>query len=444
MNKPFDDAKKEIKIETRGPAVQFKCRVRSRDLPSQEKVIMLAASSKDDAVQRLITQGFLVVAVEKVTSGGERFSNLFSVQSDAGHGRRSSKSALSFLNSVSTRELIFFGVQLATLIKAGIPLLRSLEIIEKGVSNPFFGEVLGEIRKKIAEGGTFSKALRDYANVFPWIWVNLVEVGEATGKLPECLEEIAHYQESAARIQSKVVTAFFYPGILTVAVLGAVTFLLIFIVPKFSAIFEAQGLPLPVITQIVVGISNVVRHQALLLGIIVAILIGLLIFVQKSPKLRKNYDLFMLSFPIFGGLLLHVAVVRFSKALSTLLRSGVQILKALEISGKLLENKFLEEKVLEVSQAVKAGQGLGAQMESKKVFPVFMTQLVTIGEESGQIEKFLNLIATFYEEGIDDFLARLSAMLEPVLLLFMGGIIGVVVIAMFLPIIELSTKGGGG
>jgi len=263
-----------------------------------------------------------------------------------------------------------------------------------------------------------------------------------TGKLPDCLEEIAHYQESSARIKGKVITAFFYPGILLTAVTAALTFLLVFIVPKFAVIFVEQKMELPAITKIVIAISGIIRYQfpfvmLTLLGIIVT-----LFYLRRSPKFRISLDLFYLNMPIFGKLSMQVSVVRFTRSLGTLLRSGVQILQALEISGRLVDNNYIENQIKLVAQAVKGGQGLGVQLEARKVFPVFMTQLLSTGEESGQLENFLTLIANYYEEAVDTFLARLTVLIEPILLVFMGAVIGTVVISMFLPIVILSTSGG--
>lgn len=438
MNDPLSGKNKS---EVSANNFKFKCHVRPRDLPDQDKTLILEAPSKDEAVQRLLSQGYIILSVEKAGSGGGgSFQNIFSFQ--AGLSQKGKSKGLSFFQSVAPRELIFFAIQLATLLKAGVPLLRALEIIRRGTANPFFQEILASLNKKISEGSTLSNALRNYSNIFPWVWINLVEVGEATGKLPECLEDVAHYQESSLQIKSKVMTAFFYPAILTTAVIAAVTFLLIFIVPKFQATFEQQHMKLPALTQIVITLSDMVRHQTLTLGIFFASLITVIIVFQKSANLRIYYDTFRLGFPIFGKLLIQVSVVRFSRALKTLLRSSVPILQALDVSGRLIENKFLEQKINEVAHAVKSGQGLGAQLESKKVFPVFMTQLIAVGEESGQLERFLNLIADYYEESVDTFLARLTSMLEPVLLVVMGCVIGVIVISMFLPIIEMSTRGG--
>lgn len=419
----------------------FDCNVRLRDRPGEAKVMTVEAPTKDAAVQKLIAQGYMVVGITEHGKGKGGLQGLFSMQLSS-PGKTKGGGSVSFFQRVTTREIIFFAVQLSTLLKAGIPLLRALEIIEKGITNPFFRQVIKSLRKKVSEGGAFSKALRDYSKVFPWIWVNLVEVGETTGKLPECLEEIAHYQESTARIKQKVVTAFFYPAILSVAVVGALTFLLIFIIPKFSEIFAAQHMQLPVITQIVVGISDVVRNQFLLVAGVVGALVMGLIYTSRIASFKLEYDKMALNAPLFGAITMQVAVVRFTRSLGTLLRSGVQILQALEIGSRLVENKYLEAGIKRVAQQVKSGQGLGIQLEHRKVFPVFVTQLLTVGEESGQLDRFLDLLAKYYEDQVDTFLSRLATLLEPLMLVFMGGVIGTVVIAMFLPIIELSTRGG--
>ncbi len=223
------------------------------------------------------------------------------------------------------------------------------------------------------------------------------------------------------------------------SVTGAMIFLLVFIVPKFAAIFASQQMKLPLITQIVVAVSNVVRYKAWILVFFVVLAGVGITYLRKIPKMKIRIDMMSLGFPIFGTILMQVAVVRFSRSLGTMLRSGVQILQALEISGRLVENQFLESGVQQVALAIKGGQGLGSQLEARKLFPVFMTQLLSVGEESGQMEKFLTLLANYYEDQVDTFLARLTVMLEPILLVFMGGVIGTVVISMFLPIVALST-----
>ncbi|HOE68863.1 MAG TPA: type II secretion system F family protein [Candidatus Omnitrophota bacterium] len=428
---------------------RYECRVRLRDNPNELKHVTIEASSIDECVYRLLGQGYLVVAVKQpghaefesaaklVTAGAAR-------PAPAPKKRARKTSSIVLGKGVSTRELIFFAVQLSTLLKAGIPLIRSLEIVRRGTPNPHFQNIIEKITKSVSGGSSFGHAIRERKGVFPWVWVNLVEVGESTGKLPECLEEIAQYQEASARIQSKVVTAFFYPSILTVAVIGALTFLLIYIVPKFSAIFEQQKMELPALTQAVVAASDLVRHHAFLLLLIPVPFIILGFLIKRSPEIRFFMHMMFLRVPFFGEMSIQIAVVRFARGMSTLLKSGVQILQALDIGARLVENAYLEAGIKQVAQGVRGGQGLGAQLEARRVFPVFMTQLLSVGEETGQLEKFLDLIGTYYEERVDAFLTRLTTMLEPMMLVVMGVVIGTIVVSMFLPIIELSTRGGMG
>ena len=429
--------------KSKEPDLIFECHVRLRDQPDQAKTLTLEAPNKEAAIQKLLAQGYMVIDVREQGKKKSGLQDILSKQFSPST-KGSGEASFSLSNRVSTREVIFFAVQLSTLLKAGIPLLRSLEIIEKGIANAFFRQVLTNLHKKISGGGTFSNALRSFPHVFPWIWVNLVEVGEATGKLPACLEEIAHYQESAARIKTKVITAFFYPGVLTAAVIAALTFLLLFIVPKFAAIFAAQNMQLPVLTKIVIGISNILKIHFLWVAGIVAAAVIAFVYTRKVPSIKITYDKMALGAPLFGPILMQVAVVRFTRSLGTLLRAGVQILQALDIAGRLVENLFIEEGIKRVAQQVRSGQGLGGQLEARKIFPVFMTQLITVGEESGQLDRFLDLLSNYYEDQVDTFLTRLTTLLEPFLLVFMGGVIGTIVVSMFLPIIQLSTSSGGG
>ena len=428
---------------SREPDLLFECHVRLRDRPGEAKTLTLEAPTKEVATQKLLAQGYMVIDVREHGKKKGGLQDILSKQISSSD-KRSEGAFFSFSNRVSIRETIFFAIQLATLLKAGIPLLRSLEIIEKGITNLFFRQVIDHLREKISGGGTFSQALRGYPHVFQWIWVNLVEVGEATGKLPACLEEIAHYQESTAQIKQKVVTAFFYPGILTGAVIAALTFLLLFIVPKFSAIFLSQKMQLPVLTQIVISASNILRVHFLWVAGILAAAVVAFVYTRRVPSIKMSYDKIALGAPLFGPVLMQVAVIRFTRSLGTLLRAGVQILQALEIAGRLVENQFIEAGIKRVAQQVRSGQGLGVQLEARKIFPVFMTQLVTVGEESGQLDRFLDLLSNYYEDQVDTFLVRLTTLLEPILLVFMGGVIGTIVISMFLPIIQISTGGGVG
>lgn len=439
MNRPDEASSQPKQVFAR--EIGFQCIVRPRNAPHVVKNMLVHGRDREEVIQKLLSDGFMVVSIK---GGGLQVTGLKALLSFWIESGKTKAGLLPMLQAISSREVIFFAVQLSTLLKAGIPLLRSLDIIQKGIANPSFKQVLQTIKKRVSGGGTLSGALREHANIFPWVWINMVEVGEATGKLPQCLEEIAKYQESAARIKSKIITAFMYPGILSCAVVGALTFLLVYIVPKFTAIFTEQKMELPILTKIVVAISSLLKDHFLVVAVLLVVGVAAFLYFRKLPKVSMFFDTLALGAPVFGQIVTEVSVVRFCRSLATLLRSEVPILHALQISGRLCENQFVEFNIKQVGDSVKGGQGLGIQLESKKLFPVFMTQLISVGEESGELERFLDMIANYYEDSVDTFLTRLTTMLEPFLLIFMGSVIGTIVVSLFLPIIELTTRGGGG
>ncbi len=420
---------------------RFECRVRSRDNPGIIEVMAISASDEDDAVLRMQRQGYIVVSATEVREHEKIREKLKKIHAKSQKEEYRGRWYIPFAKPVQTRELIFFAVQLSTLLKSGIALLRALDILEKGTSNLYFRVVIRKIHKKVSDGHPLNQAIREHSRVFPWVWRNLIEVGEMAGTLQQVLLEIGRYQESAERIKGKIVSAMTYPAILLLAAVTAVAYLLTFIVPQFESIFISQGMALPFLTAWVVGLSKLIRGGFVPILILTGLGIVALKYFLSSPPGRYLWGRILLQFPIFGPLALEVASIRFARGLSTLLHAGIPLLKGLETAGPLCGNAFIETEVNSVREAVSQGHGLGIQLEVKKVFPVFMTQLISVGEETGEIESFLRIIADYYEERVEQFLSRISAMIEPLMLFVMAGIIGVIVIAMFLPIIQLSTGG---
>ncbi|OGW81581.1 MAG: hypothetical protein A3G33_02075 [Omnitrophica bacterium RIFCSPLOWO2_12_FULL_44_17] len=435
---------------------QFECRVRDRDNSTQVKNITVDANSKEDAIAKLQADGYLIVSVEesKASFSYFGFGNRSQVDElEKGDSESNEQSAFgktkkkksNFLTPlfyhVSTRDLISFAVQLSALLKAGIPLIRSIEIIQKGSNNLYLKDILKACIKNLSMGLSLSYALSEYPKVFPPIWQNLIEVGEMGGNLPQVLSEIAGYQESAAKLKSRVISAFFYPIVLSVLATAALSFLLLKIVPKFADIFKSQNMVLPPLTQFVVLASEILRKYTVAVALGVASIIASFVMVGKTSKGKFILDLIKLRIPIVGALNLEVAVARFCRGFTTLIRSGVPILQSLTIGGKLVENSVLEALILSAREGVRGGHGLGGQLESKRTFPVFMTQLISIGEEAGEMDRFLEVVAKYYEERVDTLLQRLATAVEPVMLVIMGAIIGVIVVSMFMPILDLSTGG---
>lgn len=420
---------------------RFECRVRSRDNPGTMDVIVINAPDKDEAVSRMQRQGYVIVSINEVREHEKIQEKLKKLQNRGQKEEFRGRWYVPLVNPVTTRELIFFAVQLSTLLKSGVALLRALEILEKGTPNIYFRMVLKKIHKKVSEGHSLNVAIREHQRVMPKVWCHLIEVGEMSGTLPAVLTEVAHYQEASERIKGKVISALTYPAILLCAAVGAVTYLMAFVIPKFSQIFITQNMQLPVLTQVVISVSNVIRGGFIpifILLVVVGFFLGRFLATQPGRYLVSGI---LLRTPIFGELSIEVACVRFARGLATLLHAGIPLLKALESAGPLCGNAFIEAEVNTVREAVAQGHGLGIQLEAKKVLPVFMTQLISVGEETGEIESFLRMLSDYYEERVDQFLTRLSVLIEPVMLVVMAGVIGTIVISMFLPIIKLSTGG---
>ena len=430
---------------------RYRVRIRHRDEPSKLETMTVEANDLEMAISKLHQAGYLVVWAKALSEGGKGFFDLLGFRGRKIHFGEGEKAQMTpttkaipssrfhLFPVVSIRELIAFAIQLSALLQAGVPLIRSLQTVQKGIKNNFFSRILERCIEQVRSGFALSHALSQFPKVFPNVWVNLIEVGEASGNLPDVLHDIATYQEATQRVKTKVISAFFYPSVLLVLATGAVAFLTFKIVPQFDVMFHGLQIKLPLITQFVISISNFVRSYLLLLALLtIAAIIGIF-FARGSKRGRLILDLGKIKMPIMGPLTLQVSMVRFARGLSTMIRAGVPILRGLEIAGRLVQNAVVEAAINESRHAVQAGQNLGAELEKRGLFPPFMTQLVSVGEESGELERFLELVASYYEERIDTFLARLTTLIEPILLVTIGSVIGVIAVSMILPIVEIST-----
>ena len=441
---------------------KFRCTVRKREDPEKVEILTREAATLEEALASLQANGYLVISIElfsemqKAGVAGARgasfrfdlFRRKFQpqkvVETKMGEVAESSAKQERFLPfyRVGTRELISFAIQLATLLKSGIPLLNSLKIIHRGIQNRYFHRVLEELMADVSGGFPLHYGLRRHLRVFPPIWGNLVEVGEVSGTLVDVLEEIARYQEAAQRIKSKVISAFFYPAILLTMVTGAVVFLLVQIIPKFKEIFRGMDIKLPPLTEMVILASDILRNYSPFVILFLFTSFFVVRWVTRSRKGHLIVDSLFLKLPVFGNLILQVSIVRFARSLATLLKAGIPVLDALKTAAKLSENFLVGNLIEETHEGVKAGHGLGHQLEKSGLFPLFMTQLISVGEESGELVRFLSLVSNYYEERVDTFLGRLSTVIEPIMLVFVGAIVGTIVISIFLPLVSISTMGG--
>jgi type IV pilus assembly protein PilC len=346
--------------------------------------------------------------------------------------------AVQLAKKVKLDDLVIFSRQLSTMVEAGIPLVNVLDILGQQVEKKGFAAVIKKIRDDVETGSSFSQALTKHPRIFSSLYINLVKAGESSGMLDQILNRVASYLEKTSALQRKVKSAMVYP----IAVIGisiAITiFLLVKVVPTFQGIFDMLGGSLPLPTQILIMISNVLRKW-FIFGIIG---IGLIIFAlaryAKTEQGKIFFDALVLKLPIFGDLVRKVSVAKFSRTLSTLVKSGVPILSSLDIVAKTSGNRIVEMAVNDSKKAVREGKNLADPLSKSAVFPPMVVRMISVGEQAGELEKMLSKIADFYDEQVDAAVAGLTSIIEPMIILFLGVVVGGIVLSIFMPIFKIT------
>ncbi|MBU4343638.1 MAG: type II secretion system F family protein [Candidatus Omnitrophica bacterium] len=353
--------------------------------------------------------------------------------------KKAKKARRRYHRGVKAFDLIMFSRELATLMSSGVTLIKSLDILCKQIESQTLLRAIEQVKKDIEGGYTFQNALKKHSKIFSDFWIHLVETGEASGHLPLCLDQLAVYLEESAELKKKITSAMVYPVILICVAAAAIAIFLLKIIPIFSEIFKGFNVELPLLTRIVIGMSDVVRKYFLVVGMG----IGLLVFLFKQYTSRETgrmqYDAIKLKLPVLGPVILEIATERFASGLSMLIKSGVPILHALDIAEKTSGNKVVEKELSGVKTSVRDGKGIAQTMQDSVIFSPLVVQMIGIGEEIGELGKMLEKIAAFYKERVDTFVDRLTTMFEPLVLVFMGVVVGVLVIAMFMPIFSISS-----
>ncbi len=340
--------------------------------------------------------------------------------------------------SVPLMDLVLFTRQLATMVESGIPLPQAFEILYEQVSRPYFKKVIYAIKEDIEGGESLSNALSKFPNVFSPLYIYMIRAGEASGALSEILDRLAGYMESANALASKVKSAMVYPvAVITIALL-ITTGLLIFVVPKFKEMFDTLGGELPLPTRVLIAISEGLRQYALIVFIIIVIAILSIIRMAMTERGRYALDAFLLKVPVIGDLLKKVSIAKFARTLATLMKSGVPILEGLEIVARVSGNKVIEMNLLKAKENIKEGESISKPLEKAKIFPPMVYRMVAVGEQTGELEKMLNKIADFYEEQVDAAIEALTSLMEPMIMVILGGLIGGIVISLFLPVFNIS------
>jgi len=343
-------------------------------------------------------------------------------------------------SGIKAVEISRFTRQFAVMIEAGLPLVQCLDILATQTPNKIFAKKLADVRDSVSSGSTLANALAKHKKVFDELYVNMVEAGEISGALETILKRLAEYREKADAIKRKVKGAMTYPAIVTTMLVLIAWVMLTFIVPIFAGMFEGLGAELPKPTQIVMNISNWLKSNMLLIFIIFAVIIAAYKLLNKNPKTKYYLDLVKLKMPIFGQLIRKSAVAKFSRTLSTLLQSGVNIIDALTITSKTAGNKVLERAIKNSIISISQGETITAPLEESNVFPPMVIQMINVGEKTGNIDEMLSRVADFYDEEVDAAVESLTALIEPLMTVVMGVVVGALLIAMYLPMFDIIGK----
>ena len=340
---------------------------------------------------------------------------------------------------IKPKDIALFTRQLATMMKAGVPLLQSFDIVGRGNNNPSVTKLLNDIRSDVETGTSLSSAFRKFPLYFNSLYCNLVEAGEAAGILESLLDRLATYMEKTENIKSKIKSALMYPISVVIVAFIVVTIIMIFVIPAFKEVFSSFGADLPAPTLFVMGISDYfVQYWWLIFGILGG---GIYFFMQawrRNERVQQFMDRFTLKLPIFGVLIEKSCVARWTRTLSTMFAAGVPLVEALDSVGGASGNYLYRAATERIQQEVSTGTSLTAAMTNANIFPSMVLQMCAIGEESGSIDHMLGKAADFYEEEVDDMVAGLSSLMEPIIIVFLGTLIGGIVVSMYLPIFKLG------
>jgi len=379
----------------------------------------LEAGDKQAAMEKLHSDDLVIISVSEAAAAFRKFR--------FGKGR------------VKMDDLVVFSRQLATMVDAGIPIMGSLDILVQQSENKLLKEVLTRVRNDVEIGFSLSNAFAKHPGVFSLLYISMVKAGESSGMLDDILDRLATYLEKTSALQKKIKSALIYPAVVTSMALAITILLLYKVIPVFKDIFSGFGAQLPLPTLVLIRISDIFRKYFPAV-VVVAVIAGFLLkrYID-TKKGRYKFDEFTLKLPVFGMLFTKVAVSRFTRTLSTLVKSGVPILSSLEVVGKTCGNSVFEAAIENVRLGVREGESIALPLEKNKVFPPMVVKMIAVGEQTGALEKMLSKVADFYDEQVDTTVSGLTSLIEPLIIAFLGVIIGGIVICMFLPIFKLSS-----
>jgi len=379
------------------------------------------AADRDAAIGQLRSQGITVATIEE---------------------RKKAKAFGEKKQKITDKDLVVFTRQFATMIDAGLPLVQCLEILSTQTDNKTFGKLLNEVKLDVEAGATYADALKKHPKVFDSLYSNMVRAGEAGGMLDTILQRLAKQMEKAAKLKAQIKSAMVYPAAIVAVAIIVVSVLLVWVIPIFAKMFAEFGGSLPALTQFVIDISNFMQKYIIFMAIGLGIGLWLLKRYYNTPAGRLKIDGFSLKLPVLGDLIRKIAVARFTRTFGTLIQSGVPIMDSLEIVARTAGNVVVENAIMAARTSVGEGKTLAEPIGKTGVFPPMVVQMISVGEATGALDAMLGKIADFYDEEVDTAVAMLTSLLEPALMVFLGTVIGFIVIAMYLPIFKMASAIG--
>jgi len=394
----------------------------------------IEAFDKASLIKQLQRQGYFILKVAEITGKGSKASKEQKASSKRKFPRK----------KVKLEDLLTFARQLSTMLQAGVTLLRSLDVIKEQVDSEQFNKVLTAVTREVEQGSSLSESIAKHPKHFNQFWISLIEVGEASGTMPQVLSKLAFYLEQQAAFRSTIVSAIMYPIVLFVICMGAVAFFALFVGPRFENIFNTMGVQLPMITRFLLDSFRFIKNN--LIWLVLAATTGFFLFRKwiKTKPGRLQLEKFLFGFPTIGGVYKLIVIERFTSQMAILVESGVPILHALDISERLVDNIICAKIIHSIKESVRQGELLVAPMERSNFFPPMTIQMIAVGEETGELSKMLEHVAGFYQSSVETFMKRLGTLIEPFMLVTMGIVIGVIVLAMFLPMFNIAQLGGAG
>ena len=392
-----------------------------------------AINDKGESVRGVISAESVKIASDKLRKGGVYLSSI----KEATGSRRSSISLP--WTGVSTSELAVMTRQFSTLISSGLPLETSLVALYEQTDDQKLKEILSQVRSRVSEGSSLHVALEEHKSVFSDLYVSMVRAGEASGTLDVVLNRLADFLEKQRELTSKIRGAMIYPAIMFVVGLGVLVFMMTFVIPKVADIFEASNKALPFVTVVLIGASDFLRENFALILVFMAVVFFFAHRYVKTPSGKKIYDRLSLRIPVFGKMSSKVMISRFTRTLSTLLSSGIPLLESVKVSESVLGNSLYIENIKDVRVKVAEGAAFGGCLGQTGIFPPLVVRMVSVGEEAGKIEDMLSKVADMYDTEVDGMLSTLTSLLEPVMILIMGVVMGFIVFAILLPVLNLTS-----